>query len=346
MGSDHQVTFVDSAGNLLVLSFLLHFSVRWGGVHFHCFCQPIWCDQMVLHQPHWPPHDLETWSETKSATWGKVLGGFRPFSLPLFKHEVLVLAKLSKRDVALLSEAAASLGVGRRPDDHVILLVRKREDEQTRWPRGGLPSGLAVAFSGVLTNVRGQNGLIGSLGVQGHLKFLNMFLNTFPLINPPFGETSVFFFNFCVPPKASPRSRTSLLAYGHLYHRYKVDSKWGKETLLIWGRENISLLICGWDKTWQDLAPANRMGMGIRTQSWTAMPPKSGCFTKHGHFLDFLDESKRSLQWVSSANHLGKTWCDQHPIWALIWISWVFPFPKVLTSSSKHVQYLKQTYFK
>ena len=186
---------------LLVLSFLLHFSVRWGGVHFHCFCQPIWRDQMVLHQPHWPPHDLEAWSETKSATWGKVLGGFRPFSLPLFKHEVLVLAKLSKRDVALLSEAAASLGVGRRPDDHVILLVRKREDEQTRWPRGGLPSGLAVAFSGVLTNVRGQNGLIGSLGVQGHLKFLNMFLNTFPLINPPFGETSVFFFNFCVPLK-------------------------------------------------------------------------------------------------------------------------------------------------
>ena len=46
----------------------------------------------------------------------------------------------------------------------------------------------------------------------------------------------------------------------------------------------------------QDLAPANRMGMGIRTQSWTAMPPRSGCFTKHGHFLDFLDESKRSLQ--------------------------------------------------
>ena len=130
-----------------------------------------------------------------------MLGGFRPFSLPLFKHEVLVLAKLSKRDVALLSKAAASLGVGRRPDDHVILLVRKREDEQTRWPRGGLPSGLAVAFSGVLTNVRGQNGLIGSLGVQGHLKFLNMFLNTFPLINPPFGETSVFSSIFVFPLK-------------------------------------------------------------------------------------------------------------------------------------------------
>ena len=101
-----------------------------------------------------------------------MLGAFKPLSFSLFKHEVSILPTtvVETGRGSLPPEAAASLVVSRGSDDHVILLARKREDDQTRWPRRGLPSGLAVAFSGVLTDVRGENGLTGSLGVQGHLK--------------------------------------------------------------------------------------------------------------------------------------------------------------------------------